>query len=120
MKKKNKAAPQDDAEPQNSKEVLNANELLSPREAAQLKGVTTAAIYLAIKEGRLPHIRVLGRIGLRELDVKAWTPISYAGRPGAKGRRPPGLPMSEEAKGRLSESLKRRWAERKQEQAEEG
>jgi excisionase family DNA binding protein len=87
-------------------------ELLTPDEAAKLKGVTIAAIYAAVKENRLAHTRVLRRIGLRKPDVLAWTPRSYAGRPGTKGGRRKGIPMSAEAKARISESQKRRWRER--------
>ncbi len=89
-------------------------QLITPDEAARMKGVTAAAIYAAVKENRLPHTRVLRRIGLHEADVLQWTPRSYAGRPGAKSGRPQGTPMSEEVKARISESQKRRWAARKQ------
>jgi excisionase family DNA binding protein len=89
-------------------------QLLTPLEAAILKGVSRAAIYTAIKEGRLPHTRILGRIALKKSDVAAWTPMSYKGRPGVNARRPKGLAMSEEAKARISESQKRRWEQRKQ------
>lgn len=86
--------------------------LLTVREAASSKGVTRTAIYAAIAEGRLPHTKVLGRIGIREADLSAWTPMRYGGRPGTKGRggRPVGHPMSAEAKARLSASQKARWA----------
>ncbi len=89
------------------------DQLLTADEAAQLKGVTIAAIYAAVKENRLPHKRILRRIGLRRDDVLQWTPRSYAGRPGAKSGRPTGTPMSQEVKARISESQKRRWDERK-------
>jgi excisionase family DNA binding protein len=89
------------------------DQLLTPDEAAQLKGVTVAAIYAAIKENRLPHIRVLRRIGLNKADVLQWTPRGYAGRPGAKSGRPLGVAMSAETKHRISEAQRRRWAERK-------
>jgi len=88
-------------------------DLLTVDEAAQLKGVTVAAIYSAIKENRLPCVRILNRIGLRQDDVQSWTPRSYAGRPGAKSGRPKGIPMSLEAKSRIAESQRQRWAERK-------
>lgn len=84
-----------------------SEKLLTVNEAAQLKGVTRAAIYAAVKDQRLPHVVVLGHIGLREQDVKAWTPLKYVGRP-------KGLPLSEQSKKRISESQKRRWAKRKQ------
>ena len=81
--------------------------LLTPAEAAQLKGVSRSTIYSAIAEGRLKHTRVLGRLALQEVDVKAWTPIRYGGRPS-------GIPMSQEARDRISEAQKRRWKRRKQ------
>lgn len=87
--------------------------LLTVDEAAQLKGVTSAAIYAAVKEARLPHTLILRRIGLREDDLRQWTPRSYGGRPGAKSGRPPGTPMSEEAKERISKSQTSRWKMRK-------
>ena len=83
-----------------------ADKLITPTEAAQLKGVSRAAIYAAIAEERLPAQRVLGRLALREVDVRAWTPARYAGRT-------PGIPMSEDAKARISRSQKQRWAQRK-------
>jgi excisionase family DNA binding protein len=80
--------------------------MVTPAEAAQLKGVSKTAIYNAIADGRLPHRRILGRLALRERDVLAWTPAPRAGR-----RK--GTPMSIEAKARISEGQKRRWARRK-------
>ncbi len=66
-------------------------QFITPLEASVLKGVTRSAIYAAIKEGRLAHTRVLGRVALKKSDVAAWTPMSYKGRPGVNGRRPKGL-----------------------------
>lgn len=88
-------------------------QLLTANEAAQLKGVTIASIYAAVKEDRLPHTRVLRRIGLNKADVLAWVPRAYAGRPGTKSGRPKGTPLSENTKKRISQSQKRRWAKRK-------
>ena len=90
-------------------------ELLTVAEAAQRKSVSRATIYIAVAEGRLPHVQVLGRIGLREEDVTSWEPVRRRERLGAKGRggRPPGTPMSPEAKAKLSLSQKARWAKRK-------
>ncbi|MBV9470685.1 MAG: helix-turn-helix domain-containing protein [Abitibacteriaceae bacterium] len=76
-------------------------------QAAKLKGVTRAAIYGAVARGRLPHKRILGHIALREADVLAWVPLGH------KTGRAKGTPMSPEAKLRLSESQKKRWAQRK-------
>ena len=89
------------------------DKLLTVDEAARLKGVTVAAIYAAVKELRLPHTRVLGRIGLKHADVLQWTPRGYRGRPGAKSGRPKGIPVTNEVKTRISIAQKRRWAERK-------
>ena len=88
--------------------------LLTPAEAATRKGVSRAAIYAAVAEGRLPHTRVLGRIGVREDDLVAWIPVQYGERAGRKGGRPEGISMSEAARTRISEAQKRRWAQRKQ------
>lgn len=90
-----------------------ASKLLTPAQAAQLKGVSRAAVYAAIADGRLPHIIELGRLGVREADVKRWAPREYAGRPGVKGGRPKGIPVNEETKARISASQKKRWARRK-------
>ena len=88
--------------------VMNP-EMLTVQQSADLKGVTRSAVYLAIKENRLPHVRVLGKIGLHRTDVEAWVPISYRGRPGANARRAKGSQMSEAARGKVSTSQKKRW-----------
>jgi excisionase family DNA binding protein len=97
------------------------SELLTVDEAAELKGVSRSAIYTAVSEGRLPHTRVLRRIGLKRSDVEAWQPIAYAGRPGAKtrGGRPRGTQLSEETKAKQSAAARERWAERKQTSSQE-
>ena len=80
--------------------------LLTAVEAAQLKGVTRSAIYAAIREGRLPHQIVLGRMGVTEDDVLAWTPTPSTGR--REGTR-----LSEETRAKIAASQKRRWEQRK-------
>ena len=82
--------------------------LLTAVEAANLKGVSREAIYGAIREGRLPHRKVLGRIAVLEADVLVWVPTPYAGR--RKGSR-----LSEETRAKISAAQKRRWEERKAE-----
>lgn len=79
--------------------------LITVAEAAQLKEVTRSAVYAAIRDERLPHRIVLGRLAVSETDVAAWTPTPRAGR--RKGTH-----LSEEAKARISQSQKRRWAKR--------
>ncbi|MBV9467659.1 MAG: helix-turn-helix domain-containing protein [Abitibacteriaceae bacterium] len=81
--------------------------LLTVRDAARLKDISRTAVYAAIAQGRLPHVTVLGKIGLLKSDVIAWTPQGH------RSGRPAGRPMSAEAKARISEAQKLRWAKRK-------
>ncbi|MBV9471126.1 MAG: helix-turn-helix domain-containing protein [Abitibacteriaceae bacterium] len=83
-----------------------SEKFLTPGEAANLKGVSRTTIYSAIATGRLPQVRLLGRLALREADVLAWQPFEARGRP-------PGIPISEETKARMSAAHKRRWKQRK-------
>lgn len=53
---------------------------LTIQEAATLLGVHRSALYLAIKEGRLEPVRVLGRTALRRADVEAYHPRAYRSR----------------------------------------
>ncbi len=88
-----------------------SKDLISVGEAARLKGVSTTAIYKAIKEERLVAVTVLGRVGLHRADIMRYEPVRYGNRAGAKGRggRPKGVPMSPEAKERISQGQTRRW-----------
>ncbi len=81
--------------------------LLTAAQAARLKGVSRAAVYKAIEQGRLPHRRVFGHVALLESDVLAWVAARSTGWP-------KGTPMSAEAKARISAGQKRRWAKRKE------
>jgi hypothetical protein len=94
---------------------LLIKELLTATQAARLKKVSPRTVYLAVAAGRLPHQRILGRIGLSQTQVEAWTPREYRDRPGVKasGGRPQGMKMSKESRARLSRSQKERWASRK-------
>jgi excisionase family DNA binding protein len=68
--------------------MAEADEYLTVQEAATRKAVTVNAIYNAIRDGRLPSRRVLGRIALLPSDVDAFTSSGHGGvRPG--GGRPP-------------------------------
>ena len=86
--------------------------LLTAAEAAKFKGVSRSAVYAAIADGRLPHVVILGHMAVKESDVQTWEPVKYAGRPGKKGGRPKGIPVSAETKEQISQSQKRRWSER--------
>jgi len=57
--------------------------LMTVEEAAALKGVSIATLYKAIREGRLPSQRVLGRVGLLRADVEAYEPQRGGPRPGS-------------------------------------
>ena len=89
------------------------SKLITPDEAAQLKAVTRASIYAAITAGRLPATRILGRLALKEVDVLAWTPRAYKGRPGGKSGPERGITMSDQTKARMSEGQKQRWTRHK-------
>jgi excisionase family DNA binding protein len=86
-----------------------ADDWLTAAEAAQIKGVTRSAVYKAIAQQKLPTERVLGRLALRRSAVDAWKPKERTGR--RKGTR-----MSAEARERISEGQRRRWAAAKGEQ----
>lgn len=64
------------------------------------------AIHNALSDGRLQAVRVLGRIGIARDVLKAWQPHSRVGRPAGK-------PMSQDARKKMVETQKRRWAARK-------
>lgn len=46
--------------------------LLTVQEAAARLGCSMSAVYLAVDQGRIPHQKVLGRIGLSLEDVDAY------------------------------------------------
>ena len=86
-------------------EKVLTQKLLTPAEAAKLRGISRAAIYKAISQGRLPHQLILGRIALREADVLEW--IESGTKPG----RPRGIPMTDQTKAVVGEAQRRRWSE---------
>ncbi len=63
---------------------------LTVAEAAERKSVTPAAIYAAIKDGRLESVKMLGRIALKEKDVDAYVPLPKDARKGVRYSRRPG------------------------------
>lgn len=86
----------------------NTVDLLTPAQAAELKGVSRTAVYSAIAEDRLPHVRMLGRLAVKRSDLEAWKPVRYAGRPR-------GFTVSTEVRAKMSQASKRLWAKRKRE-----
>jgi predicted DNA-binding transcriptional regulator AlpA len=79
------------------------DDYLTISQAARLKKVSRSALYDAINQKRLASTTILGRVVVLRADLLAWTP---------RRGRPPG-PLSDQHKARLSQALKRRWAERK-------
>ncbi len=65
-------------------------EYITPKQAAELKGVSVPTIYKAIERGSLPSVRVLDRVALRVTDVEAYQPGSYGGVKRTVIRRGPG------------------------------
>jgi excisionase family DNA binding protein len=55
-------------------------EWISQAEAARLRKVSRQAIALLVKKGRLPAMKIAGRLLVRRKDVEAFTP-EPAGRP---------------------------------------
>ncbi len=58
----------------------DANEWISQAEAARLRGVSRQAIATLVKKGRLPVLKIGGRLLVRRKEVEGFTPAS-AGRP---------------------------------------
>ena len=64
--------------------------LLTADEAAEIIGVTRAAVYFAAKDGRLPSERILKRLAFRREDVENYKATAgqrngYVRRKSAKG-----------------------------------
>lgn len=83
--------------------------LLDIPSAAGRAGVTTKAIYAAIARQSLPRRYSQGNLVVRETELLAWRSSK------SRGGRPQGQKMSEEAKRKISEANKKRWAKRKAE-----
>ena len=65
---------------------MNTDDLLTITEAANVLGISRAALYDAIQTGRLTAATVLGKQVLRRADVAAYEPRSYRDRPGGKSK----------------------------------
>lgn len=63
-----------------SSHLRDPNEWISQAEAARLRGVSRQAIALLVKKGRLPVLRIGGRLLVRRKEVEEFTP-EPAGRP---------------------------------------
>lgn len=54
-------------------------ELLTAKQVAQRLQITEQAVYLAIREGRLNSVTILGRIGITKTDYEAFKRIRRNG-----------------------------------------
>ena len=63
-----------------SSDFYDSSEWISQAEAARLRGVSRQAIALLVKKGRLPVLKIGGRLLVRRKDVVEFTP-EPAGRP---------------------------------------
>lgn len=81
---------------------MKKDTLLTVSQAARVKGVTRTTIYNAIAAKRLRTTQVLGRIAIKESDLKA----SDVGE--GKSGRPPGKPLSAQHRAALKAAYRKR------------
>ena len=93
-------------DPTNHLHTAMKHDLLTVSQAAQLQGVTSSAIYKAIAQNRLPHHFVLGRLGLREADLRIWD-----AKRETRGRAK-GTTLTPEHRARIATAQKERWRQR--------
>lgn len=60
-----------------------ANDYITPKQAADLKGVTVGAIYKAIERGHIEGAKVLDRVAVKASEIAAWQPATYTTTGGA-------------------------------------
>jgi len=63
-----------------SSDFRDPSDWISQAEAARVRGVSRQAIALLVKRGRLPVLRIGGRLLVRRKDVEQFTP-EPGGRP---------------------------------------
>ena len=85
--------------------------VLTVEEAATCRGVSRTMIYAAIARRKLPRRYQRGHLVVREADLLAWE----AGM--SRGGYPKGKKQSAEAKARIAQAQKQRWARRQQSEA---
>ncbi|MEO7716335.1 MAG: helix-turn-helix domain-containing protein [Capsulimonas sp.] len=54
-------------------------QLITPARAAEIKQVSKATIYKAVKENRLRAVYAAGAMAFLQADLDAWQPASYGG-----------------------------------------
>lgn len=63
-----------------SSHLSDTHDWISQAEAARLRGVTRQAIALLVKKGRLPVLKIGGRLLVHRKEVETFVP-EQAGRP---------------------------------------
>lgn len=58
--------------------MTKPSEFLSVQDVARRVGVTTAAVYARIEQGRIPEHRILNRYAVSVADVNAWIAERHA------------------------------------------
>jgi excisionase family DNA binding protein len=58
---------------------MNRDVLLTPPQVAKRRGCARGTVYRAILQGRLPSVRVLGRLGVWQRDADAWPLATWGG-----------------------------------------
>lgn len=72
---------------------MNTNDYLTVDQAAERLGITTPAVYIAIREKRLPARRLFGRLVVHQRDLDAYQARTQAdgqprtARPGRPRKR---------------------------------
>lgn len=69
--------------------AMDTKELLTVQQVADRKGITRLAVYKAIREGRLPSQKVLGRVVVTVADADAYNPQHGGSRGGGRPRKQP-------------------------------
>lgn len=66
--------------------IYEGQEYVSGSELARSVGVNRAAVYNAVREGRLPAVRVMGRTLIPLADAQAYQPTGRGGLRSGSGR----------------------------------
>jgi excisionase family DNA binding protein len=59
--------------------IEHLDNILTVQQVAKRKRVSVSAVYKAMKDGRLPVQRVMGRKAILSKDVETWSPAAHGG-----------------------------------------
>jgi excisionase family DNA binding protein len=59
-------------------------DLITVSDAARELGISREAVYKAIREGRLPAIKILGKVGIERKILREYHPVEVRVRAGKK------------------------------------